>query len=102
MAGLALGADGAIGTTYNFMPEKAVGIAEAISAGDLSEARRLQGEINTVLACLFGVGLFEGSKALLRLMGLDIGLCRRPFGPVSEDNLRLLREVALPLMRPLR
>ncbi len=102
MAGLALGADGAIGTAYNFMPDKAVGVMTAIKTRELAEARRLQGEINTVLTCLHEVGLFEGAKALLDMMGLDIGRCRRPFGTVSEEHLRLLREQALPLMKPLR
>lgn len=102
LSGLALGADGAIGTTYNYMPEKAVGIAKALSYGNLAEARRLQGEINTVLCCLHKVGLFEGSKALLSMMGLDIGYCRRPFGRLSEYALNILREVALPFMEPAR
>jgi N-acetylneuraminate lyase len=101
-AALAIGADGAIGSTYNFMPEKAVGIIGAVEAGDLAEAQRLQAEINTVVACLFKVGLFEGSKALLAMMGLDIGYCRRPFGRVSAEGLTLLREVALPLMQPVK
>lgn len=101
-AALAIGADGAIGSTYNFMPEKAVGIIGAVEAGDLAEAQRLQAEINTVVACLFKVGLFEGSKALLSMMGLDIGYCRRPFGRVSAEGLTLLREVALPLMQPVK
>lgn len=102
LSGLALGADGAIGTTYNFMPEKAVGIADALDYGNLAEARRLQSEINTVISCLFKVGLIEGSKALLRMMGLDAGYCRRPFGQISEEGLNLLREAALPHLVPFR
>lgn len=102
LSGLALGADGAIGTTYNYMPEKAVGIANALADGNLAEARRLQSEINTVLCCLHKIGLFEGSKALLRMMGLDVGYCRRPFGRLSEDAQNMLREVALPFMEPVR
>jgi Dihydrodipicolinate synthase/N-acetylneuraminate lyase len=98
---LTLGADGAIGTTYNFMPEKAAGIVAALAAGNLTEARLLQNELNTVISCLLEVGVFEGSKALLNLMGLDIGQCRRPFGVLSQEKLRLLRDKALPLMQTL-
>jgi len=97
-AGLAAGADGAIGSTYNFMPEKAVAILNAVTTGNLGEARRLQAEMNTVISCLFKAGVLEGSKELLSLMGLDVGCCRRPFGNVSEESLAMLRAKALPLL----
>ncbi|HHW25013.1 MAG TPA: N-acetylneuraminate lyase [Clostridiales bacterium] len=101
-AGLAAGADGAIGSTYNFMPEKAVAILNAVTTGNLGEARRLQAEMNTVISCLFKAGVLEGSKELLSLMGLDVGCCRRPFGNVSEESLAMLRAKALPLLTPVK
>lgn len=101
-AGLAAGADGAIGSTYNFMPEKAVAVYNAVADGNIAEARRLQAEINTVISCLFKVGTIEGSKALLSLMGLDIGRCRRPFGRVSDEGIAMLEKSALPLLVPVK
>ncbi len=51
-AGLAMGADGGIGSTYNFMAEKFVKIYELFRASKLDEAKEIQREANRIITIL--------------------------------------------------
>jgi N-acetylneuraminate lyase len=90
LAGLAMGADGAIGTTYNVMGDNFVALHAAFHAGDMARARRLQVKANRMIDVLVAVGVFPGTKGLLKLLGHDCGECRPPFRPLTPDNWRLL------------
>jgi N-acetylneuraminate lyase len=90
LAGLAMGADGAIGTTYNFMGDLFVRLAAAFAAGRLAEARALQVTANRVIDVLIEVGVFPGTKAMLALMGFDAGTCRPPFRALTAADLAKL------------
>jgi N-acetylneuraminate lyase len=79
LAGLAMGADGAIGTTYNVMGHLFVALQEAFEAGRLADALALQTRANRVIDVLIDVGVFPGVKGILKLMGQDCGVCRPPF-----------------------
>ena len=81
--GMAMGADGGIGTTYNVMGGLFVAMYEALRAGQLPQARALQTRANAVIDVLIEVGVFPGTKAMLKLMGVDCGPCRRPFAALS-------------------
>ena len=91
LAGLAMGADGAIGTTYNFMGGLFVSLARAFQAGRLADALALQRRANTVIDVLIEVGVFPGTKGLLTLLGQDAGICRPPFGTLDEAGWEQLR-----------
>lgn len=91
LAGLAMGADGAIGTTYNFMGRLFVDLAAAAAAGRLEEARALQVKANRVIDVLIAVGVLPGTKAILSLMGQDAGVCRPPFRALTEADWERLR-----------
>lgn len=84
LAGLAMGADGAIGTTYNFMGAHFVAILQAFREGRMDRALALQRRANRVIDVLAEVGVFPGTKAILRVLGQDVGACRPPFGPLPE------------------
>lgn len=86
LAGLVMGADGAIGTTYNFMGDLLVRLAAAFAAGRIDVARALQVIANRIIDVLIEVGVFPGTKAILALMGLDAGGCRAPFRVPSEAD----------------
>ncbi len=96
LAGLAMGADGAIGTTYNFMGDLFVDLATAFAAGRMAEALALQVTANRVIDVLVDVGVLPGSKHILTLQGLDVGICREPFRALTDaDRSRLADCVAL-------
>ncbi len=81
--GVAMGADGGIGTTYNVMGQLFVALYHAMQAGDLALARALQTRANAVIDVLIDVGVFPGTKAILKGLGVDCGECRRPFAPLT-------------------
>ena len=84
LAGLAMGADGAIGTTYNFMGGLFVALRRAFQAGHMAEALALQQKANRIIDVLVEVGVFPGTKAMLALLGQDVGGCRAPFAPLTD------------------
>lgn len=95
LAGLTMGAWGAIGSTFNFMADKFLAIKKAFDARDLPAAFRIQEEANTVIAALVKTGsVFAAEKYVLSLLGCPVGECRRPFKPLSEEHKKMLQEMA--------
>ena len=87
-----LGADGAIGTTYNFMPRLYIDIIGAVQHHDLATARRLQFAANDIIAVLLRYGAIPATKALLGMIGYDVGQGMPPMPPVEGDDLTALRQ----------
>lgn len=98
LSGLAAGADGGIGTTYNFQPKRMVEIRKRYLAGDMQGALALQTLANRTIEVILRNGVIPSTKALLGMLGLDVGLCREPFMPLTEEMLADLRTNALPLL----
>jgi N-acetylneuraminate lyase len=90
LAGLAMGADGGIGSTYNFMAEKFIMIKKLFEEGKHEDAKRLQTEANEIIKVLIKVGVFQGIKYALGLQGIDCGITRRPFKELNEEEKDLL------------
>lgn len=98
LAGFAIGAHGAIGTTYNFMGDLFVAMRAAVEHSDIAEARSLQAIANEIIAVLLDVGVMPGSKVLLDIMGVDIGVSRPPFRRVTTDERDRLSRSARSLL----
>ena len=98
LCGLSMGADGAIGSTYNFMADKFVKIHELFKAGNIAEAQKLQIKANEIIALLCKVGVMPAEKEVLNLLGYDMGDCRHPFSPLSDEARKLVKEQILPLL----
>ncbi|MHB0859233.1 MAG: dihydrodipicolinate synthase family protein [Anaerolineae bacterium] len=88
----ALGADGAIGTTYNFMPRLYVDLRAAVLAGDMETARRLQFAANRVIDVLLPYGAIPATKALLGILGFPVGRGVPPMPAIEGDALRNFRK----------
>lgn len=86
LAGLSMGAHGAIGSTFNFMARRFVRIQKLHGEGRAADALAVQAEVNEVIAVLVEVGVYPGVKRALRLQGLDVGDCRRPFTPLGPEQ----------------
>src|SRR5690606_28292007 len=98
-SGLLAGANGGIGSTYNIMGWRYMGIVRALAEGDIATAQRLQSECNKVIDLLIKVGVFRGLKTVLHYMDvLAVPLCRKPFAPVDEKFLPELKALAEQLM----
>lgn len=93
LSAAAVGVRAGIGSTFNFMAEKFVKIQKLVSENQWTEAKRVQNEANAVIEALCKVGVFKGVKAALKLQGLDCGECRKPFQPLEEQQVSMLRTV---------
>lgn len=98
LCGLSMGADGAIGSTYNFMADKFVRIRELFKEGKLDEARKLQARANEIISLLLKVGIMPAQKEMLNLLGYDMGDCRHPFSPLSDEAKKFIKDEIFPLL----
>jgi 4-hydroxy-tetrahydrodipicolinate synthase len=97
------GLSGAVAATASAAPELAVGIYDAVRAGDLETARRVQARL-AVLRDAFDLGSFPVVvKEAMQIRGLPAGPARLPVSPLSasqRDKLRaLLAEVGMGAVR---
>ncbi len=84
LAGLSMGADGAIGSTYNFMAPTFVRIHDLFLRGEIREAAALQEKADRVIAVLCKYGVMQGVKAILTRIGIPAGVSRAPFIDLTE------------------
>lgn len=99
LAGLSMGADGGIGSTFNFMAEKYIEIRRLFQENDISAAQALQREVNTILRALVEVGVMQGEKAIMEGLGFPLGQARSPFAPLSGAQKEKLLRQALPALQ---
>ncbi|MGL5681590.1 MAG: dihydrodipicolinate synthase family protein [Marinifilaceae bacterium] len=87
MAGLALGANAGVGSTYNYIPDVYNGIIEAMNEGNLDKARQLQSRSVDIVKILvkYGGGVRAG-KAIMKLKGLSCGECRSPIAVFTDEE----------------
>jgi len=91
LAALALGARGAIGSTYNFAAPLYLGIIDAFRRGDLRRAREAQSDAARMIALLRRWGGMAAFKAVMGLIGLDCGPPRLPLRALDagrRDSMR--------------
>ncbi|MBR2868934.1 MAG: N-acetylneuraminate lyase [Clostridia bacterium] len=97
LGGLAMGADGAIGSTYNFMGDKFIKIFEAFNAGDMATAQAIQTEANEIIAEMIKYTVLPCEKAIMTHLGIDCGPCRRPFLPLTKEADEAMARIAASL-----
>lgn len=95
LCGLVMGADGAIGSNFNFMADKFVKIYELFLDGKIQQAMLLQEKATAIITAIMRFGLSPSIKVILRDQGIDCGVCREPFKTLSEkDECELLTIVS--------
>lgn len=95
LCGLSMGADGGIGSTYNFMADKFIAMQKLFANGDLPAARRLQAQANAIIAALCRFGVMPAEKAALEMMGIPMGVCQKPMRALTDADKNALREALL-------
>ncbi|MGE0131767.1 MAG: dihydrodipicolinate synthase family protein [Blastocatellales bacterium] len=86
IAGLAMGADGGIGSFYNVAPELFVRLWTLTRKGDWEQARALQQQINEMIAIGLRFPVHPAVKAMLARLGIDCGKCLPPRRSLSEEE----------------
>ncbi len=91
LAGVALGAQGAVGTTYNFAPGLYRKVIETFLAGDFDAARSAQLQAAEMIAVYREHGGIPAGKEMMKMLGIDVGPPRRPLETLTADSVRTLR-----------
>lgn len=95
LAGLVSGANGGIGSTYNVMGGRYLRLRQALAAGQVQEAMRLQSACNEVIDLLVAAGVFPALKFMLHHLGvIATPRSRAPLAAVDARFHAELREVA--------
>ncbi|MFH1965195.1 MAG: dihydrodipicolinate synthase family protein [Acidobacteriota bacterium] len=92
LAALALGAQSAVGSTYNFAAPVYHRIIKKFSQGDLDGAREEQLFIADMVELLKSYGFLPASKALMSMIGLDMGPVRLPLSELSDLRKSKLKQ----------
>jgi N-acetylneuraminate lyase len=90
LGALALGADGSIGSTFNFMLPHYKKIYDRYRAGEGREALDLQVKANNIMAALNRAGLIPAIKYILESQGIPAGPPRKPFAVLSAEQRHYL------------
>jgi N-acetylneuraminate lyase len=90
LGGLATGARGAVGSTYNWAPKLYVDLMSAFTRGDLAEARRLQSISIAMIDAIAGTGFMGTAKALMGRLGVPVGAARAPLGNPTDAQVDAL------------
>ncbi len=91
LAALALGAKGAVGSTYCFAAPLYHQLWRAFEAGDLDTARRTQYRSALLVKILARYGYMGASKAVMKMLGVDVGPARLPNTSLAADQVAKLR-----------
>ena len=91
VCGLSVGADGAIGTTYNILPKLGVKIYESFKAGDMKTALEYQHKLNSFIKIPLGKNLSYW-KAALGFLGFDMGYTVFPCKMPTECELAEMKK----------
>jgi len=87
IAALAVGATGAVGSTYNFAAPLYLRLWEAFDRGDLVEARRQQSLSQRMIRTMCRYRGQPAFKAAMRLIGVDCGPNRLPMKTLAPYEL---------------
>ncbi|MCX8155215.1 MAG: dihydrodipicolinate synthase family protein [Verrucomicrobiae bacterium] len=91
LAALALGAKGAVGSTYNLAAPLYHRLLRAFEQGDWETARLEQFRAVQLIELLARHGFLAATKAVLGMLGVDVGQVRLPLRALSEAQIQSLR-----------
>lgn len=87
LSGLAIGAKGAVGSTYNYAAPLYNQIMKAFESGDLKQAEELQFVAVQMVQLLVKYGGTGAGKAFMKVIGVDCGWFRPPLPSLSDKAL---------------
>ena len=90
LAALSLGATGAVGSTYNFAAPIYHRLMRVFTAGDFVTARAEQFRSVQLVQLLAGFGFMGAAKAVMGMLGVEVGPARLPHdNPTPEQSAKL-------------
>lgn len=88
---LAVGAEGAIGSTYTFAAPIYLDIIKLYQADDMAGARALQAKVVEFIRCIIKHPSIAAQRAIMKMLGTDMGNPRLPLVALSEAAFETLR-----------
>ncbi len=91
LAACVLGAKGAVGSSYNFAAPVYQRLLAALAAGDLGAAQAEQFRSVQLIRLLANLGYMGASKAVMTMLGVDVGPARLPNTTPTPEQVKQLR-----------
>ena len=91
LGGLAMGARGAVGSGFNFAAPVYARLMAAFARGDLETARTEQLRGVQIIRTLAGYGYMGAAKALMGMLGVNVGPARLPNNSLNPEQAGELR-----------
>ncbi len=88
LSALVLGAEGAVGSTYNYAAPLYNKLIDAFNRGELETARALQEQSIEMIRLLGKYGGISVGKAFMKLAGIDCGEFRLPVKNMSQEQFQ--------------
>ena len=83
---LAVGAKGAIGSTYTFAAPLYLKVMELYQEGNMEEAAAIQLHAVNMVRCLVKYPPIPAQRAIMKVQGFELGNCRLPLVPLTTDD----------------
>lgn len=88
LCALALGVQGAIGTSYNYIPGLYHELIKAFNRGDMKMARELQRKSVRIFEIIINYkGSNVAGKMMMKMAGIDCGPCRSPLTSLTINEI---------------
>jgi N-acetylneuraminate lyase len=91
LSGLAIGAKGAVGSTYNYAAPLFNQVIKAFENGNLEKAENLQYKAVQMVEVLKKYGGTGAGKAFMKLIGVDCGWFRSPINSLNDVQITNLK-----------
>ncbi|MBX3111051.1 MAG: dihydrodipicolinate synthase family protein [Fimbriimonadaceae bacterium] len=91
LGALALGAKGAVGSSFNFAAPVYHRLVSAFEAGDMGTARQEQLKSVRLVELLASYGYMAAAKATMGFLGVDVGAPRLPNAGLTADSVARLK-----------
>ncbi|MBD3288108.1 dihydrodipicolinate synthetase [candidate division KSB1 bacterium] len=86
--GLIAGANGSIGSNYNFIGPLYLKLVKAFRSGDMEQARLLADKTAALAGIVLSYGLLPVGKVYMKKLGVNCGNVRSPLQPISKNKFR--------------
>lgn len=90
LSALAVGARGAIGSTFNFAAPLYHQVIKAFHNGDLDNAKDQQSIVVEMVRVILAHPPIPAQKAIMKMIGLDLGGCRLPLPELGEKEYQTI------------
>lgn len=91
LGALALGATGAVGSSFNFAAPVYHRVIQAFQQGDFTTARQQQLNSVHLIQRVASIGYMGAAKAVMKMLGVDVGPARLPHSNPDGDAIKLLQ-----------